>query len=329
MSRPVEGTTVVVTGASSGIGRATALAFARLGANVVVAARRGDLLDDVAWKCEQAGGKALAVPTDVTDADAVQGLADQAMARFGALDTWINVAGTGVFGPYEDADVSLHRKTIEVNLIGAMHGASVALPLFKRAGRGILISTISMGGWSPVPFAAAYTASKFGLRGFNASLRQQFRAVDDIHVCGVFPAMVDTPGLQHVANVSGKHIDPGPFLYTPEDVAQAIVGLARRPRGEVAVGWPARAGQMAYSIAPRTTELAVGAVFRWLVDRANPAQRSNGALMAPLAVGREASGGALARKGLPTAGAISSTAVIAGAGLAAGLLIAAGIARRR
>ena len=320
---------MVVVGASSGIGRATALAFARSGANVVVAARRADLLDDVAWTCEKSGGRALAIPTDVTDADAVQRLADSAVARFGSIDTWVNVAGTGVFGPYEQADAAIHRKTIEVNLIGAMNGAAAVLPLFKRRGRGVLISTVSMGGWSPVPFAPAYTASKFGLRGFNASLRQQFGVREDIHVCGVFPAMVDTPGLDHVANVSGKHIDPGPFLYTAEDVARAIVGLARRPRGEVAVGWPARAGQVAYSVAPRITELAMGAVFRWLVRRAGPAQRSEGALLTPLAAGREASGGALARKGLPPAGTISAAALVVGAGIATGLLISAGTARRR
>ncbi|RYB02691.1 SDR family NAD(P)-dependent oxidoreductase [Lichenibacterium ramalinae] len=326
MARPIAGTTVVVVGASSGIGRAAALAFAQAGADVVVAARRGDLLDEVVRGCEAAGARALAVPTDVTDAGAVAALADAAVARFGTVDTWVNVAGTGVFGPYEAADVALHRRTIEVNLIGAMNGAAAALPVFRRRGRGVLISTVSMGGWSPVPFAPAYTASKFGLRGFNASLRQQFEAHEDIHVCGVFPAMVDTPGLLHVANVSGKRIDPGPLLYTPEDVAAAILRLARHPRGEVAVGWPARAGQMAYAVAPRLTELAVGAVFRRLVRRAGPAPRSEGALRTPVAVGREASGGALARKGLPPAGTLSA-AVLAG-----GLVVVAGVAfaaRRR
>lgn len=99
-ARRLRGATVVIAGASSGIGRATALAFARHGAKVVVAARRADLLKEVAQQCEQSGGRALAVPTDVTDVDAVRALAREAEAAFGGIDVWINVAGTGVFGPY-------------------------------------------------------------------------------------------------------------------------------------------------------------------------------------------------------------------------------------
>lgn len=209
------GTVVVITGASSGIGRAAALAFARQGACVVLAARRAELLEQVAGDCRALGAEAFAVPTDVTDAQAVQRLADKTEETFGPIDVWINNAGTGVFGPYQDADLALHRKTIEVNLLGSMHGAYAALPVFLRQGRGVLINNISLGGWAPTPFASAYTASKFGLRGFSASLRQELAPHKDIHICGVFPAMIDTPGLDHGANVSGKQIDPGPLVMRP------------------------------------------------------------------------------------------------------------------
>ncbi len=328
MPRPVQGSIVVVTGASSGIGQATALAFARRGARVVLAARRADVLADVARACEALGGRALAVTTDVTDADAVQHLADEAERVFGGLDVWVNVAGTGVFGPYADADVALHRKVIEVNLIGALHGAAAALPVFKRQGQGVLINMVSLGGWAPTPFAAAYTASKFGLRGFTASLRQELAADEDIHVCGVFPAMVDTPGFVHGANMSGRRLDPGPFLYRPEDVAETVVRLVGHPRGEVAVGWPARAGQIAYNLAPRLTELVMGAVFRRLLARARPAERTQGSLLQPVEAGREPSGGWLERKALPPAGQISAGLALAG-GLALALGLAAVVSRRR
>lgn len=331
-ARRLRGATVVIAGASSGIGRATALAFARHGAKVVVAARRADLLKEVAQQCEQSGGRALAVPTDVTDVDAVRALAREAEAAFGAIDVWINIAGTGVFGPYHEADIALHRGTVEVNLFGAMHGAWAALPIFKRQGHGVLINMVSLGGWAPTPFAAAYTASKFGIRGLTASLRQELAADEDIHVCGVFPAMVDTPGFVHGANMSGHTLDPGPLLYRSEDVARTIVQLARHPRGEVAVGWPARAAQIAYNLSPRSTELLIGATMRRLVARAGPAPRSEGAVLQPITQGRTVDGGWLERKKLPAAGRISTGFLIAGVlglALAGGLTAAIQQGKRR
>jgi short-subunit dehydrogenase len=306
------GTRVVITGASSGIGRATALAFAREGAIVVLGARRGDILTGLAEECETLGGRALAVPTDVTDAKAVQQLARQAEDAFGGIDVWINNAGTGVFGAYQDADIALHRRTIEVNLLGTMHGAFAVLPIFLRQKRGILINNISLGGWAPTPFAAAYTASKFGLRGFTASLRQELRAHPNIHVCGVFPAMVDTPGFVHGANMSGRTLDPGPLLYQSDDVAETFVRLVRRPRDEVAVGWPARAGQVAYAIAPQVTENVVGAAFQFLLARARPAKSSEGSMIEAGPQGRSVDGGWLARKQLPPAGVISKGLAVLG-----------------
>ncbi len=318
MTHPMAGLSVVITGASSGIGRASALAFARRGARLALAARRAELIEEVAEECRRLGAEAVAVPTDVTDAAAVENLARAAQDAFGGIDVWINNAGTGVFGPYEKADIALHRRTIEVNLLGSMYGAYAVLPVFRRQGHGVLINNISLGGWSPTPFAAAYTASKFALRGFSASLRQELGDHPEIHVCGVFPAIIDTPGLDHGANVSGRQINPGPLIYAPEDVAETFVSLVRWPRDEVAVGWPARAAQVAYALAPGPTEHLMGAVMRRSLRRALPAPPSQGALLRPVATGRGVSGGWRERKGLPFSARQPSNAV--------GVMVLAGLA---
>ncbi|WP_230530866.1 SDR family oxidoreductase [Microvirga roseola] len=291
------GAVVVITGASSGIGRAAARAFAQRGANLVLAARRENVLRDVAKECEQFGGEAIVVPTDVTDADAVTQLARAAIDAYGGIDIWINNAGIGVFGSYTQARIELHRRVIETNLLGTMYGTAAVLPVFQRQGHGTLINNISLGGWAPMPFAAAYTASKFGLRGFTASIRQELEDYPEIHVCAVFPAIVDTPGFSHGANVSGRVLEPGGTIYAPEDVAETFIGLVAHPRDETAVGWPARAAQIAYALAPGPTEHLMGVAMRRYLRNAEPASRTEGTVMRSSPQGRSVSGGLRRRRG--------------------------------
>ncbi len=270
----VRGSTVVITGASSGIGRAAAWAFAERGARVVLAARRAEVLEDLAREIREEGGEALAIPTDVTDPKAVEALAEGRCVGSARSTSGSTTRARASSGRCSTPRSIFHRETIAINLLGAIHGAYAVLPHFQRRGRGTLINTVSMGGWAPTPFAAAYTASKFGLRGFSASLRQELARHKHIHVCGVFPAIVDTPGLEHGANVSGKTLNPGHLYYAPEDVAEAYVRLVRHPRHEVAVGWPARLAQAGYALAPGLTERMMGAGFRFASDRADPGPRT-------------------------------------------------------
>jgi short-subunit dehydrogenase len=249
---------VVITGASSGIGRSTALAFAKDGALLTLAARRGRKLAEVARECERLGGRAQYLETDVTSAEAMGGLAQAAVRHYGRLDVWVNNAGVGAVGRFTDVPIRAHERTIETNLIGYLHGAYAAMPLFQRQGHGVLVNVVSFGAFVAPPMAAAYAASKFGLRGFSESLRGELQDYPDIHVCDIFPGFVDTPGVSHGANYTGHEIHVSP-PDKPEAVARAIVRVARRPRDKTSVGPVAKLVPLAYAMAP--------GLGRWIMMR--------------------------------------------------------------
>jgi short-subunit dehydrogenase len=230
------GRVVVITGASSGIGRATAEAFAGIGARLVLAARGEAALAEVATQCRQAEAEVLVVATDVTEPGALEHLASEAVARFNRIDIWINNAGIGAVGSFDDTPMAAHEQVVATDLVGYMRGAHAVLPHFKARSRGTLINVLSLGSWAPTPYAAAYSAAKFGLRGFTDALRGELSAWRDIHVCDVHPSFVDTPGMQHGGNYVGRELKPPPGVVGVDAVARAIVALAERPRRQVVVG---------------------------------------------------------------------------------------------
>src|SRR5215217_7445691 len=283
--------TVVITGASSGIGLASARAFASRAANVVLAARRRELLEQAAQECEELGARALAVTTDVTDPDQVRDLKDAAINAFGRIDVWVNNAGTSMWGRFEEIPLESQSRLVELNLLGAINGSHAVLPhFFERGGRGVIVNVSSLFGRVPMPFATAYTASKAGLAGFTEALRDELAPRSEIEVCGVYPAYVDTPTYLNSANYTGRALRPVPPVVPPERVADRIVGLALRPRRSARVG-SLHALALPYAIAPDAVgRLAARSGGRFLFGSGPPSPDSDGGLFETVAGRAEARG---------------------------------------
>ena len=278
-SRELENAVVVLTGASSGIGRATAYEFARCGAALFLAARDRQALHDVAETCHRLGGQARVVVADVSKPDDMARLARNAVETAGHIDIWVNNAGIGALGVFEEIPLEAHEQVVQTDLLGSLRGAHAVVPYFKRQGRGVLINNISLGGWAPQPFAASYSAAKFGLRAFAESLRGELWRWPNIHVCNVYPSVMDTPGFRDGGNYTGRAVKPVPPVYDPRRTARAIVSLARRPRHSVYIGAPARLALLAQFI-PGYSLINAGLVD-FSLRRAHTLPSSSGNLFAP------------------------------------------------
>ncbi|SEN05424.1 Short-chain dehydrogenase [Sphingomonas gellani] len=269
---------VVITGASSGIGAATALAFAERGARLVLAARGEAGLEDIARRCRDAGGEAHVRIVDVTDAPAVARLAADARAVLGGIDLWFSCVGVGVVGKYEDVPIADHRQVIDANLVGHMNEAHAVLPIFLAQDRGTWVNMISVGGFVATPYAAAYAASKFGLRGFSEALRGEVSKRRHIHICDVYPTFVDTPGIDHAGNYTGARLSLPPGSLSPETVAKAVVRLARHPRNTTVIGAPALALKLSQFTAPNLGAAVMNGFMDCWSARAEPGEDTSGAL---------------------------------------------------
>jgi short-subunit dehydrogenase len=276
------GKVVVITGASSGAGRAAALAFAANGADLVLAGRNRKALQETAERCRSAGVRALDIVTDVTDAEAVARLATEAEEWQGKIDVWINNAGVLAAGTFEETPIAVHHRVVNTNLLGYMNGAHAVLPCFKRQGHGILINNISVGGFLPVPYGAGYSASKFGLRGFSEALRGELVDWPAIRVCDLFPGFLNTPGIEHAANYTGRLLKPAPPVSDVSTLAKAMVKLAVRPRNEQFPGISPRLFQVAHALFPGKVTRVTGSVMKKYFRRAHEAPETNGNLFGPV-----------------------------------------------
>jgi NAD(P)-dependent dehydrogenase (short-subunit alcohol dehydrogenase family) len=243
---------VVVTGASSGVGRETALAFARRRARLVIASRSRESLEDVAAECLQAGASEVIVhPTDIADAEQVDALFTTAVDRFGGVDVAAQCAATTVFGRFDSVPPSVFEAVVRTNLIGGANVARSAMGVFETAGTGQLILVGSLLGFTAVPFQSPYVLSKFGIAALVRVLRQENRHLPRVRIHGVHPGPVDTPVYGAAANFLGRAPRIPPGAASPATVATAIVRIAagRRSR-QRQLGWVNVPSILVYKLLP-------------------------------------------------------------------------------
>jgi NAD(P)-dependent dehydrogenase (short-subunit alcohol dehydrogenase family) len=252
--RPVAEQVVVVMGASSGIGRATALRFAEQGATVVVAARGEPGLRSLVDEIEKAGGTATAVVADVTDPAQVQAVADRAADTYGRLDTWVQMAGVMLVAGFDDTTPEEFARVLQVNLLGQVHGAKAALPQLRREG-GAFISMSSMGAKRGIPLQTAYCSSKHGIDGFLEALRVELqRDGVPVSVTQIMPGTINTPLFDNARTKMGvKPVAPPP-AYPARVVADAIVHAATHPVRDLVVGGSAKTLITVEKAAPRLVD---------------------------------------------------------------------------
>ncbi len=245
------GITVVVTGASAGNGRAIARAFAEAGCDVGLLARDADRLATAVGEIEARGQRGLAVPTDVSDPEAVERAADEIERVLGPIDVWVNDAMTTIFAPVHEITPAEYRRATEVTYLGTVYGTMAALRRMRQRGRGSIVQVGSALAYRAIPLQAPYCGAKFAIRGFTDSLRTELlHEAIPINLCMVQLPAVNTPQFDWALNKMPRKAMPVPPIYQPEIVGRAVVFAAFHPRREIWLGLPTWKAIVANKIAP-------------------------------------------------------------------------------
>ncbi|UQB68486.1 SDR family oxidoreductase [Epilithonimonas zeae] len=264
-SNQLNNKTVVITGASSGVGLAAAEAFAKEGCNLVLASRGKEALESAVEMCQNIGAITIGVQTDVSDFKEVEHLTEEALKITGTVDFWVNNAGVMATGRYEETPVEVIDQVIKTNLLGYMHGARSILPIFKKQKHGVLINNISIGGWMPAPYGTAYSASKYGIRGMTECLQGEVSDEPDIHICGLYPSIQKSTGNMHSAKYSGLDFKIPPTASDPKKLAEAMVEMAKNPQKSKFTDFSSLMMKGMYSLIPKPVINSTSAALRLLM----------------------------------------------------------------
>ena len=259
--KPIEEQVVVLLGASSGIGRETALRFAERGAKVVVAARNEPALAELVSEITGRGGEAAYAVCDVADFRQVEAVADLAVRTFGRIDTWVNVAAVSVYAGFEETSLEEFRRIMDVNFMGQVHGAKAALPHLRREGRGALIAISSVEGLTSLPLHSAYAASKHAVEGLIDALRRELLADGaPISVTSVKPATINTPFFNNSLSKLGVQPKGPPPIYEPAVVADCVLYAAEHPVRDLFAGGAGKMMATSQMLAPRLLDAVLAKV---------------------------------------------------------------------
>tara|TARA_R100001244_G_scaffold72880_1_gene58738 strand:+ start:4681 stop:5604 length:924 start_codon:yes stop_codon:yes gene_type:complete len=293
----LQNATIVIVGASSGFGKGVAFKLAKEGANVVVAARRLDLLDELVRDIKAEGGNALAVQTDVSEQEGIRNLAQKSVDAFGRIDVWINNVGVGALGYFWEIPLDVHERVVDVNLSGLIYGAHTALNQFIKQKGGTLVNVGSIDSEVPLALQNTYAATKAAVLSLSRSLNEELRLSgndEHIHVATIMPWAVDTPWWTHAANYTGQ----APRMAAMDDpdlVVDAIVKACTNPREEMPVGIKAHASNIFHQIFPDLTERMSASLAKRESNKAVSAPHTQGTLFEPMEEGRGIDGGIRAR----------------------------------